>query len=162
MPAAEPEIEPRCPGLVSKLPGLSRRATSRLRCGGIFLPVKAKALTGRVNPPRPRTLERCPSVHPSAQPHADAGRGGRAVPVGPCQLCRLPPCAVTRGSAVSGHGAAGRVSSPVPFPPRCGYRAGSARRRFGAAVGSCRLPCLAASRPSRAEAVSGSPATVSR
>lgn len=30
MPAAEPEIEPRCPGLVSKLPALSRRAMSRL------------------------------------------------------------------------------------------------------------------------------------
>lgn len=36
LPAAEPEIEPRCPGLVSKLRGLSRRAMSRLQCRGIF------------------------------------------------------------------------------------------------------------------------------
>lgn len=36
LPAAEPEIEPRCPGLVSKLPGLSRRAMRRLQCRGIF------------------------------------------------------------------------------------------------------------------------------
>lgn len=33
LPAAEPEIEPRCPGLVLKLPGLSRRAMRSIAGG---------------------------------------------------------------------------------------------------------------------------------
>lgn len=104
LPAAEPEIEPRCPGLVLKLPGLSRRAMSRLQCRGIFLSVKSKALTGRVNPPSSRMGCKTLELRLSAQPCAGAERRQSGL-VGACQLCCLCPHAAMCGSDISLRGA---------------------------------------------------------
>lgn len=88
LPAAEAEIEPRCPGLVWKLPGLSRRAMRRLQCRGILM--------GRANhlsSPMPcEAPELCPSVCQQSPEEAGCS-GGFAV--------RVPGC----GCAVCSQGA---------------------------------------------------------
>lgn len=130
LPAAEPEIEPRCPGLVLKLPGLSRRAMSRLQCRGIFLPVKSKAPMGRVNPPPPhrRVAKHWNSVCLSVSTtprwcREEAERSGGSLPA-------LLSVSASRGARLcrllvwSGQVSAARLGSRVPFPPRCAYCTG--------------------------------------
>lgn len=120
LPAAEPEIEPRCPGLVWKLPSLSRRAMSRLQCRGVFRQ-KAKPWWAGWNTDglwNPGTLSVCLSVGTAlhwCREETECSCGSLlALSVSP--FCDVWLCCFTAQS--------GQVSSRVPFPPRCVYRTG--------------------------------------
>lgn len=136
MPAAEPEIEPRCPGLVSKLPALSRRAMSRLWFRENLLVVRAD----------PQWVLRIP------QP-ADGLRGEGTV-----STCRYSLVPGQRGSGASRcprvfwcpcvcrpalpfHPAEQVAGSHGPFPPRCVHRTGQPAW-LRVAAGSCRRLCV--------------------
>lgn len=132
MPAAEPEIEPRCPGLVSKLPALSRRAMSRLRFQGNFLPVSAGPRRApRI--PQPADGPRCSGAasthrHSPAWGHG-SGRAAQGVPAGTIPCVAVPPRPVEQAGGLR-----------APFPPRCAYGTGQLVPGFAwrrGAAGAC-------------------------